>query len=35
MIVAFVVLYISCWIYLIHSMINAPTDIELWGWEVD
>jgi hypothetical protein len=33
MITTFIVLYILAWIYLIHSMINAPTDIELWGRE--
>lgn len=35
MITTFIVLYSHCWIYLIRSMINAPTDIELWGREVD
>lgn len=35
MITTFIVLYILFWIYLICSMINAPTDIELWGREVD
>jgi hypothetical protein len=35
MITAFIVFYILCWIYLIYSVINAPTDIELWGREVE
>jgi hypothetical protein len=35
MITAFIVPYILCWIYLIHSMINAPTDIDLWGKKAD
>jgi hypothetical protein len=35
MISTFIVLYILTWIYLIYSMINAPTDVELWGREVD
>lgn len=35
MITTFIALYILCWLYLIFSIINAPTDIELWGREVD
>ena len=35
MITAFFVFYSLCWMYLIYSIINAPTDIELWGREVD
>jgi hypothetical protein len=35
MITTFIVLYILCWIYMIYSMINAPTDVELWGREVE
>jgi hypothetical protein len=35
MIIAFIVLYILCWIYMIYSIINAPTDVKLWGREVD
>ena len=35
MIIAFIVFCILSWIYLIYSIINAPTDIELWGREVD
>ena len=35
MIKAFIVLFILIWKYLIHSIINAPKDIELWGREVD
>ena len=35
MITFFFVLYFLYWIYLIHSIINAPTYIELWGREVE
>ena len=35
MISIFIALYILWWIYMICSIINAPTDIELWEKEVD
>lgn len=35
MITTIFALYILYWIYIIYSIINAPTDIELWGQEID
>lgn len=35
MISIFIALYILCWIYMIYSIINAPTDVELWGREIE
>jgi hypothetical protein len=35
MISIFIALYILCWIYMIYSIINAPTDVELWGKEIE
>ena len=35
MISIFIALFILCWIYMIYSIINAPTDVELWGKEIE
>lgn len=30
-----VISYISTWVSIIYSLVTAPTDVELWGEEVE
>lgn len=31
----FIAFYALCWLFIARSLINAPTDEELWGEEIE
>lgn len=32
---SYIVLNVLCWLWIAHSLNNAPTDVDLWGEEVE
>lgn len=35
MLTMFIISYIANWVYIVYSLVTAPSDVELWDEEID